>query len=45
MEARTSIKEARANLQWAGYDAVVHGMRKTNLGRERNWSSLVANRR
>jgi hypothetical protein len=24
---------------------VVHGVRKTDLGRERNWSSLVANRR
>jgi hypothetical protein len=32
-EARTSIKEARANLQKAGHDAVVHGVRKTNLGK------------
>jgi hypothetical protein len=44
-EARTSIKDARANLQEAGHDAVVHGVRKTDLGRERNWSSLLANRR
>jgi hypothetical protein len=45
MEARTSIKEARANMQRAGHDAVVHNVRKTDLGREKNWSSLVANRR
>jgi hypothetical protein len=45
MEARTSIKKARANLQRAGHDTVVHGVRKTHLGRERNWSSLVDNRR
>ena len=32
-------------MQRAGHDAVVHGVRKTDLGREKIWSSLVANRR
>ena len=32
-------------MQEAGHDAVVHGVRKTELGREKIWSSLVANRR